>query len=222
MATRLRPITKKIPKALVEVAGEPFIAHQLRLLKCRGFSRAIICAWYRGAMIRDFVGDGERFGLNVRYSFDGDYPLGTGGAIKKALPQLGENFFVLYGDSYLPCDYLAVQLEFEYQNKKALMTIFQNFGKWDSSNVEYSAGHIMAYDKVNKTPAMQFIDYGLGVFNRSAFDLRHDEESFDLSEIYQSLLKMNELAGYPVQQRFYEVGSFEGLKELDNLLSKRG
>ena len=104
LATRLRPLTDRIPKALVDVNGEPFIAHQMRLLRSNGVERVVYCAGYRGEMIREYTGDGARFGLEVEYSFDGPAPLGTAGAIKRALPLLGESFFVLYGDSYLPCD----------------------------------------------------------------------------------------------------------------------
>src|SRR4051812_20102911 len=100
LATRLRPITETIPKALVEIAGEPFLAHQLRLLRGNGYERIVMCAGYRGEMIRDFAGDGGAFGLHIDYSFDGPTLLGTAGAIARALPMLGDAFSVIYGDSY--------------------------------------------------------------------------------------------------------------------------
>lgn len=221
IATRLLPITEKLPKALIELAGEPFIAHQLRLLKCSGFSKVIICAWYRGEMISDYVGTGAQFGLNVTYSFDGERLLGTAGAIRKAIPLLGRNFFVLYGDSYLPCDYRQIQYSYEAQDKQGLMTIYRNNGKWDSSNVEYVEEKLIAYNKKVKTPGMKYIDYGLGVFNKNVFDSLQEGTVSDLEEIYQTLLKKNELAAYEVKNRFYEIGSKNGLKELDRLLSKK-
>ena len=220
ISTRLRPITEKIPKALVELAGEPFIAHQLRLLQHNGFSDIVICAWYRGEMISDYVDTGAQFGLNVTYSFDGERPLGTAGAIRNAIPLLGSNFFVLYGDSYLPCDYRQIQSSFKTQGKHGLMTVYLNNGKWDSSNVEYVGKKLIAYDKQVKTPGMKYIDYGLGVFNRKAFDSLQENTVSDLEEIYQMLLNKNELAAYKVKNRFYEIGSKNGLKELDRLLSK--
>src|SRR5579872_5855079 len=128
LATRLRPLTDKIPKALVDVNGEPFIAHQLRLLASRGIPRVVLCLGYRGEMVRDFVGDGWEFGLQVNYSFDGPELRGTAGAIHQALPLLGDSFFVLYGDSYLPCDYAAVEQAFLTSGKTALMTVFCNEG----------------------------------------------------------------------------------------------
>jgi N-acetyl-alpha-D-muramate 1-phosphate uridylyltransferase len=217
LATRLRPVTEKIPKALVEIEGEPFLAHQLRLLKSQGIERVVMCAWYRGDMIRDFAGDGRQFGLELEYSLDGPTPLGTGGAIKQALPLLGDRFFVLYGDSYLLCDYHGIQKHFSQSGKLGLMTVFKNFGKWDTSNVEFRAGQILAYDKKARTSRMEFIDYGLGVFSRTAFDPYAHASSFDIASIYQRLLSENQLAGFEVPERFYEIGSFEGLEELRNI-----
>lgn len=214
LANRLRPLTAAIPKALVEVCGEPFIAHQLRLLKRQGIERVVICAAHLGEMIRGFVGNGERFGLEVEYSFDGDQLLGTGGAVKRALPLLSESFFVLYGDSYLTCNYDVVYTAFRKCGMRAMMTIFFNDGRWDTSNVEFSGGKILAYDKKELTPRIRHIDYGLGVFQASTFELIPEGEPYDLYELYKLLLSRGELAGFEVTQRFYEVGSFAGLEEL--------
>lgn len=219
IATRLRPITEKIPKALALVGGEPFIFHQLRLLKNRGFTDVVICAWYRGEMIRESVGSGLAFGLNVQYSFDGVSPLGTAGAIKKALPFLSKAFFVLYGDSYLPCDYADIQAHFDRNEKPALMTVYRNQGKWGSCNVEMVDGQILGYDKKKHTPRMEFIDYGIGLFQSEVFACLPEGRPVDLVEIYQKLLADHNLLAYEVNQRFYESGSFEGLRELDELLT---
>lgn len=218
IATRLRPITEKIPKALVQVGGEPFIFHQLRLLKDRGFSEIVICAWYRGEMIQEEVGNGAIFDLDIRYSFDGDTPLGTAGAIKKAIPILGESFFVLYGDSYLPCNYSVIQEYFLSQSKPGLMSVYKNDEEWDKSNIEFKNGNIIKYDKQNITSKMQYIDYGLGLFRASVFDSIKPDTNSDLVEIVQRLLSQNQLAGFEVSERYYEIGSFEGLKELDDKL----
>lgn len=219
LATRLRPMTEKIPKALVEVAGAPFIEHQLRLLFSRGIREVIVAAWYRGEMIEEAIGDGKQFGLSVNYVFDGDVPLGTGGAVRRALDLLGGPFFVLYGDSYLPCDYAAIQTSFEQQNASGLMTVFRNQGQWDKSNVEMADGRIRAYDKVNRTARMEYIDYGLGVFRPQVFVSLPADQPADLATIYQRLVAGRELLAYEVTQRFYEIGSFEGLRELDELLA---
>lgn len=220
LATRLYPITEEIPKALVNVGGEPFIAHQLRLLYTRGIRRVIVSAWYRGDMIREFVGDGSKFDMHVSYVFDGKQPLGTGGAIRHALPLLSEPFFVLYGDSYLPCNYGDIQLKFEESKFPALMTVYRNKGKWDLSNVEMVDEKIVRYDKKDRSPAMQFIDYGLGVFRPDVFQPMREGEYFDLADIYRDLVRENRLAAYLASERFYEIGSHEGIDELDEILGK--
>ncbi len=219
LATRLRPITEKIPKALVEVGGHPFIYHQLRLLHSHGIRRIVISAWYRGDMIRDYVGNGNQFDMEVDYVFDGDTPLGTGGAIRMALSVLDSVFFVLYGDSYLPCNYAAIQNYFTARDRPALMTVYHNFGKWDTSNVEMADGMIKQYDKHKKSPLMEYIDYGLGLFTPSVFAKLPAGQPADLAEVYQQLVKENKLLAYDVPERFYEIGSFEGLHELDELLT---
>lgn len=221
LATRLRPITEKIPKALVTVAGQPFLAHQLRLLQSAGLRKVVLCLGYRGEMVQEEFGDGRRFGLELTYSFDGPQLLGTGGALRKALPLLGERFFVLYGDSYLPIDYAAPARAFMGSGKLGLMTVFQNEGRWDTSNVCFKDGIIRNYDKKQRTPAMKHIDYGLGLLRREALVSKPEGEALDLADLYRELIAKNELAGYQVAERFYEIGSPEGLAELDELLRGR-
>ena len=220
LATRLRPLTETVPKSLIEVAGEPFLAHQLRLLKSRGIDRVILCLGYLGEMVRDFAGRGQSFGLEIEYSFDGPVPLGTAGALRQALALLGENFFVLYGDSYLPCDYRGIETVFLNSGRQGLMTVFPNEGQWDTSNVEFSGGKILRYDKRARTPAMRHIDYGLGVFRRHVFDAL-PEGFHDLAGVYQDLLARNELAAVEVPERFYEIGSPAGIEELSATLRER-
>ncbi len=218
LATRLRPLTQTIPKSLINVNGEPFIAHQLRLLQQNGIRHVVLCAGYLGEQIVNFVGDGKQYGVNVVYSFDGSLLLGTAGAIKQAMPLLEETFFVLYGDSYLPCDYRSVQSAFHHSHQAALMTVFRNQGQWDTSNVEFVDGHILAYDKKNQTERMHYIDYGLGLFHKKAFDQVPDNKPSDLALLYQQLLTQQQLAGFEVSERFYEVGSFAGINELEAYL----
>jgi D-sedoheptulose 7-phosphate isomerase len=218
LAVRLRPITEEIPKALVEVAGEPFVYHQLRLLAGQGIRRVVFCIGYRGQQIVEAVGDGRRFGVQAEYVYDGPALLGTGGALVNALPLLGEAFFVLYGDSYLVCDYHAVAATFQATKCSALMTVLRNEERWDTSNVEYDGGNIIIYSKTNKTPRMRHIDYGLGVFSRAVFADKPPGVAFDLADIYGSLAKHGMLAAYEVHQRFYEVGSLSGIEDLAEYL----
>ncbi|HUI55025.1 MAG TPA: nucleotidyltransferase family protein [Bryobacteraceae bacterium] len=219
LATRLRPVTEKIPKALIEINGEPFLAHQLRLLASRGIRCVTLCVGYLGEMLQACAGDGSRFGLELTYSFDGPQLRGTAGAVAQARPLLGESFFVLYGDSYLPCDYADVERAFLESRKPALMTVYPNRDRWDTSNVQFENGRILAYDKKLRTPEMRHIDYGLGVFHRAAFDGIPDLGAHDLAELYQDLLSRGQLAGYEPSQRFYETGSFAGIHELSEYLA---
>lgn len=221
LATRLRPVSEKIPKCLIEVNGEPFLAHQLRLLKQNGAQRVTLCVGFLGEMVREYAGDGGRFGMELTYSFDGPMLRGTAGAIRQALPLLGDSFFVLYGDSYLPCDYAAVERAFRESGRQGLMTVYHNRGLWDSSNVVYTEGRIVAYDKKQRAPEMLHIDYGLGAFRAAAFDSVPPEGAHDLATLYQELLRRGELAGYEVAQRFYETGSFAGIEELSEYLKGR-
>jgi len=218
LAKRLRPITETIPKALVTIAGAPFIAHQLRLLHSAGLRRIIICAGYLGEMIEAEIGDGASLDLRVEYSFDGPRLLGTGGALKRALHLLGRRFFVLYGDSYLPIDYRKAALAFVTSGKAGLMTVYRNEDRWDTSNVQFEAGEILRYDKTKRTPEMHHIDYGLGILRAESLAPWPENEPFDLADVYGHLLSENQLSGHEVTERFYEIGSPEGLAEFDTFL----
>lgn len=218
LATRLRPITEKVPKLLIEVAGEPFFSHQIRLLRRAGLTRLVLCVGYLGERIVELYGDGSRHGVRIEYSFDGPKLLGTGGALIRALPKLGPAFYTLYGDSYLPIDYRAVGEHFLASGRLGLMTVYENRGLYDTSNVWFEGGEIRAYDKKARLPEMRHIDYGLGAFRAGAFDGFPADQVVDLAQIQKALQARGQLAGYQVRERFYEIGSPAGLKELDELL----
>jgi NDP-sugar pyrophosphorylase family protein len=221
LATRLRPITEKIPKALIAVAGRPFICRQLEYLRGQGITRVVLCTGYLGDQIAAVVGDGAVYDLELIYSPDGPTLLGTGGALKKALPALGKAFFVLYGDSFLPCDFVAVQQAFVASGRPALMTIFHNGDRLDKSNVLFRDGQIVEYNKSSPRPEMEYIDYGLGVVSAEIFDGYPPAQAFDLADVYHALSVSGKLAGYEVHKRFYEIGSHEGLLEAEMYFTKR-
>jgi NDP-sugar pyrophosphorylase family protein len=219
LATRLRPLTERVPKAMIEVRGEPFAFHQLRLLRAQGIERVVFCVGHLGEQIEGAVGDGARFGLQVAYSHDGPRLLGTAGALRAALPLLGGEFFVLYGDSFLACDYSEVELRYRSAGKSALMTVFHNEGRWDGSNVEFAHPRIIAYSKTRRNPRMRHIDFGLGVLAaRVLADRVNAGEPQDLANIYEALAGASDLAAFEATQRFYEVGSFTGLQEFETYL----
>ncbi|HWK44710.1 MAG TPA: nucleotidyltransferase family protein [Stellaceae bacterium] len=219
LATRMRPLTEKVPKALLDIGGEPFIAHQLRLLAREGAGHVVLCLGFLGERVEAFVGDGSRFGLRVDYSYDGDKLLGTGGALRKALPLLSDPFMILYGDSYLDIDYLPVAKAFERSRASGLMTVYRNEGRFDVSNVVYADDRVRFYSKREKRPDMRFIDYGLGMLRANVLNPFQQRASFDLAEVYENLAHAEDLAGFEVDQRFYEIGSPQGLLETQDYIA---
>ena len=218
LATRMRPITSTIPKSMIEVAGEPFVAHQLRLFRRQGIKHVVLCVGYLSEIIEAYVGDGRAFGLDVVYSPDGEKLLGTGGAVRKALPHLGDEFLLIYGDSYLDISYRDVVEAFHASGRPALMTVLHNRGRWDTSNIEFEKQRILAYSK-QPTARMEHIDYGLSMLKAQVFDGLPVDDTFDLAALYRNLIENGNMAGYEVDRRFYEIGSPSGLAEIDQYLS---
>jgi MurNAc alpha-1-phosphate uridylyltransferase len=221
LATRLYPISALLPKALMSVAGRPFIFHQLELLKTQGIERVVLCVGYLGEQIRATVGDGRALGMSITYSFDGTPLLGTGGAIKQALPLLGEHFFVLYGDAYLPCSFAAVQAAYETARQPALMTVIRNENRWDRSNALFDGDTVLDYDKQSGRGDLTHIDFGVSVLSSAVFGPYAGQRCIDLADICRTLSRHGRLAGFEVAQRFYEIGSLQGMRETDAYLSQR-
>jgi N-acetyl-alpha-D-muramate 1-phosphate uridylyltransferase len=213
LATRLKPITETVPKALVDVAGEPFILRQLGYLRRQGVGRVVLCVGYLGDQIEAVVGNGSVCGLSVSYSQDWPNLLGTAGALKQALPLLDSQFLVLYGDSYLPIDFAAVEREFLACGKPALMTVQRNADRWDKSNVLFCEGTIVEYNKRKPAVEMRHIDFGLGALSARILADEATAAAFDLADVYHRLSLSGQLAGYEVHERFYEIGSHKGLAE---------
>jgi NDP-sugar pyrophosphorylase family protein len=212
LATRLGDVTKTVPKALVEVAGRPFVTHQLDLLRAAGATRVVLCVAHFAEQIEAALGTSFH-GVELAYSRD--ELEGTGGALRRALPLLGEAFLVVYGDSYLRCDYAAIATAWLASGKHGLMTVYKNDGQYDTSNVEYT-DHITRYSKTD-TRGMTHIDWGLGGFRAAAF-AGYADGKLDLARIYQDLLANGQLFGYEVHEHFYEIGSHAGLADTRRLL----
>jgi len=218
LATRMRPLTDQLPKALLKVAGEPFVAHQLRLFAREGITDVKLLVGYCWEQIELFVGDGSRFGVKVDYILDGPTLLGTGGAVRRAIDRLGPEFLVTYCDSWLDAPYAPVVKAFHASGRPALMCVFRNENRWDASNVHFESGVIRCYSKKFRLPQMHHIDWGLGILRASAVATRPSEKRWDLAELYEELATSGRLAGYEMTRRFYEIGSFEGLAETNRLL----
>ncbi|MCW2993268.1 MAG: nucleotidyl transferase [Conexibacter sp.] len=218
LGTRLGATVADTPKPLLPVAGEPFLLHQLRLLARAGATRAVLCVGYLGERIEAALG-AERLGIALSYAYDPPTLAGTAGAIRAALPLLGERFLVLYGDTYLRIDYAAVDAAHRASGQPALMTVLRNEDRWDVSNAVYAGGQVKAYDKHRPTADMRWIDYGLGVLTTEALDAAPADP--DLAGVYHALARRGALAGYEATERFHEIGTPEALAETEAFLCRR-
>jgi NDP-sugar pyrophosphorylase family protein len=222
----MRPLTEAIPKALIQVAGEPFVDHQIRWLGAHGVTEIVFSVGHLGEMIEEHVGSGARLGVPVRYVHEGTRLRGTAGALRLAhdLGVLDDVFMVTYGDSYLPVDFGAVGRAFLDGGRPALMTVFRNDGRWDTSNVVFdSAARVVTlYDNLHVLGSPQefrYIDYGLSVLRREIITREVPPEAKqDLAQMFHAISLRGELAGFEVSQRFYEIGSPQGLADLEAYL----
>jgi NDP-sugar pyrophosphorylase family protein len=223
LGTRLRPVTETIPKALVEVAGRPFVDRQLTLLRSRGFRTVVLCLGYLGDRVERLVGDGSTWQLEIRYAYDGPQLAGTGGALRGCTHLLPESFWVLYGDSYLDFDYetVAVHLGRHGRARLGLMTVFRNENRWDTSNVVFQSGRLVRYDKHTRTPDMRYIDYGATILRKAALERVPMGVPYDLANLYSGLVQDGLMLGYEVDRRFYEIGSPAGLEEATRYFEER-
>ena len=227
LGLRMRPATDELPKALLPVAGRPFVDWQLAWLSRTGVDRVVFSIGHRGGLIRQHVGDGGRFGVEVGYVDEGDHLLGTGGALRLAVDRasLGDEFFVLYGDSYLPIELTAVQAAFAGRGADVLMTVYRDTGRLEHPNAVFSGGMVVRYEKglVDPPPEMANVDYGLSVWRSGAVEeLVPEGGTADLATLFGTLSRTGRLAGFEATERFYEVGSPEGLADLEARLRAGG
>lgn len=213
LATRLRPISNSIPKSMIEIEGRPFIEYQLDILKKQGVTDVVLCLGYLGDQIERHIGDGSKFGINIKYSYDGKQLIGTAGALKNSEHLLDDQFFVMYGDSYLFVDLKNVLAYFKKFNKSGLMVVYKNDDKFDNSNVMVEGNLVKVYNKKHKTDDMHYIDYGALLLNKEVLDPVPKNETYALEDLLGILVKQGELAAYEVKERFYEIGSPTGLSE---------
>jgi MurNAc alpha-1-phosphate uridylyltransferase len=217
LGTRLGEHVRDTPKPLLDVAGEPFLLHQLRDLAACGARRVVLCVGFLGERIEARIGP-ERFGIEIAYVYDGPSLAGTAGAIRGALPVLGDAFLVLYGDTYLTVDYAAFERAFLAAGTLGMMAVLRNEGRWDRSNVVLEEGRVALYDKAGQDPRMLWIDYGLGAYRAQALDGGEG----DLSAIQARLATVGEMAAFEATERFHEIGTPDALAETDAFLRRRG
>lgn len=222
LATRLRPITNKIPKSMIKIKNKPFLEYQIELLRRNDINEIILCVGYLGEQIEDYFGNGKKFGVNIKYSYENEQLLGTGGAIRNTLDLLSNYFFVLYGDSYLNVNHKEIYNYFLKINYPVLLVIYKNNNKWDRSNVVFKDGIVEIYDKNNCIPEMEFIDYGLSILSKRIVKRIPKNVKYDLANLYKGLSVEKKLAGYEALERFYEIGSKNGLREFENYIKGKG
>ena len=223
LGTRLGKLTMKIPKSMIEINNQPFFIHQLNLLKSKGAKNIHFClGHYSDILVKNIKKSIFYQDLNITFSFDGEKLLGTGGAIKNAFEYLSDEFFVMYGDSYLDVNLNEILQSFKKikKNQEGLMTVFKNDKKFDTSNVIFRNNYVTNYSKINLVDEMNYIDYGIGILNKEHFKKYRKNEAFDLSILYENLSKKSRLIGFEVNKRFYEIGSHIGIKDLSNYLNK--
>ncbi|MCR5788498.1 MAG: HAD-IIIA family hydrolase [Lachnospiraceae bacterium] len=224
LGTRLKEYTKETPKSLVEVKGRPFFDYELMLLKHYGFRRFLFLIGYKAEMIEEYYGDGSSQGISIQYCYDGKELLGTGGAIRRAYPYLEDDFLVIYGDSFMDIDYEETIYRYyqgRREGKRALMTVLKNGDRFDKSNVVCKNNEIVLYDKKNTTPEMEYIDYGVCIYEKALFADFEEGTPFDVAVLQNRLSLRGELAAHVVTKRFYEIGSPAALQEFSEYIEKR-
>ena len=217
LARRLGDLTRDRPKSMVEAQGKPFLEYQLELLRRGGVKNIVLCIGYMGGQIERHFADGSRYGVNIRYSLE-DKPLGTAGALKKAEALLDDVFFTMYGDSYLFLDFSATMRYFKSQNKLALMTVYKNYDRYDGSNTVVEGNLVKKFSKKEKAEDMVYIEYGANILNKEALNLIPESPPYPLDELFPRLIEMEELLAYEVKERFYEVGSPQGLEDFEQYI----
>ncbi|HEY1958825.1 MAG TPA: sugar phosphate nucleotidyltransferase [Polyangiaceae bacterium] len=219
LATRMQPRTLTVPKFLLEVAGRPFADWQLEMLANCKYQRVVVCVAHLGEQIREHVGDGARWGLSVDYSEEGPELLGTGGALRAAASLLDDTFLVTYGDSYLPFDYAApLDALRAHDDCDGVMSVFRNAGKWDPSNVRTDGTWVLAYEKETRDPAFDHIDYGAIALRKKVVLELPDGARSGLDGLQSRLAAAHRLRASVARERFYEIGSPDGLAALEQRL----
>lgn len=221
LATRMHPETRTVPKSMLNIAGRPFIDWQLEWLHKQGHNRVILCLGHLGTLVEQHVQSAAIQDMSIEFSYDGDRPLGTGGALCQALPLLPEAFMVVYGDSYLPISLDDVTTSWRHSGRDCLMTIYRNHSTLDVSNVEYVPNSVFIYDKRNPSAQMQHIDYGLSILSKHAIQAHSTQGAFDLSDLYHDLVRSDQMVAHEVAQRFYEIGSPSGRNQTESYLKQR-
>ncbi|MFA5075465.1 MAG: sugar phosphate nucleotidyltransferase [Candidatus Babeliales bacterium] len=220
LATRLRPISLQISKSMIDVAGKPFLQYQIELLKKHDIKDIVLCVGHLSEQIENYFGSGQNFGVNIQYSYEKEELLGTGGALKQAAKLLQNDFFVMWGDSYLLLDYQDIWNSYKTSNYESLMVVYKNYNQGDKSNVLVQDNKVILYDKWSSRSDLIYIDNGLSILNKKILEFIPDKQVFALENIFKQLAFEQKIYAYITEQKFYEIGSFSGLENFKKLVSE--
>ncbi len=227
LGTRMRPVTETIPKPMISVAGEPFLQHQLQLLRRCGIDRSLLLVAYLGERIEEYFGDGAKFRLNISYSYE-PTPLGTGGALKNAEEKLQSTFVLLNGDTFLAIDYSALFLKFAMLRCQALIVAYKkSTGALSGLPVDHVAnnllvnddGRVKAYRKLDPE-GLTHVNAGAIVLSKEILKMLPTGQRYSLEEeIYPRLIANGEMYAWVTTEPFYDMGSPAGLAALEEKLA---
>ena len=221
LGTRLGDLSKNTPKSMIDINGKHFLEYQIENLKKSSIKDIVLCVGYLSEKIESYFGDGKKFGVNIRYSYDGDKPLGPIGALKNAEPLLDYIFFIMYGDSYLSVDYKKVYGFFINHDKLGLMVVYKNFDKYDKSNIAIKGDLVVGYGKNNTTDDMIYIDYGTSLLRKKALNLIQENKMYTTGEFFSELIKNKELLCFETKKRFHHIGNPESLEDFSNFIRRQ-
>jgi N-acetyl-alpha-D-muramate 1-phosphate uridylyltransferase len=222
LGTRLRPLTLKKPKAMVEVLGKPFLEYELLHLKRNGFEDFVLCVGYKSEQIREYFRDGTSLGVSLIYSSDGERQLGPVGALKKASRLLRDEFMVIYGDSFLMMDYPGFKADFRTSGKLAMMSVLENRNSYGRSDVVVENGLVTEYNKTKQSPQMVWINFGATMLRKGALDIVEEGSEMGEERFYNELIVRRELAAFITFKRFNEIGTLDGLGQFEKFLKENG
>ena len=221
LATRLGKITKNIPKSMVKIKNKPFLEYQIEILKKRSIKDIVLCVGHLSDQIEQYFGNGENFGVNIKYSYDGDKQLGPIGALKNAEDLLKEDFFIMYGDSYIDVDFQQISSFFKKHDKLGLMVVYKNFNKYDKSNLIIKDNIIIAYGEKERTEDMVYIDYGTSILSKKSMKLIPKNTFYSTGQLFTDLISKGELIAFEVKNRFYHIGNPDALEEFNNYIESQ-
>jgi NDP-sugar pyrophosphorylase family protein len=216
LATRLRDLAKDIPKSMIPIGGKPFLEHQIENLKKHSIKDLILCVGHLSKQIEEYFGDGNKFGVNIQYSNDGDTPLGPIGAVKNAEPLLEDTFFIMYGDSYLSVDFQKAYSFFNQNDKLGLMVVYKNNNRYDKSNIVTKDNMVVSYGENDAT----YIDYGTSILRKKTLEFIPKNTFFTTGDLFTKLIEKKELLSYEAKERFYHIGNPEALEEFKSYISR--